>query len=342
MEHLNDNRWTSVIHADDYPQFSGLLTSKNFAEASNLKLQCRLLQASTGKYVWHLVSLSPQNDVATGETSWIGFMADIQAQKEIEQTLKDNHELKEAQRLLRNKEQALQSNIEELNRSNVELQHFAFIASHDLQEPVRKIIFYSDYLTVKYQQNLDLKGATYLTNMTDAAKRMRDLIRDLLTFSQVAQSDRKMMPIDLARVVAGAIEDLDMAIKEKNATVQVDALPTIEGDTMLMRQLFVNLISNSLKYARPDVKPQIGITHQIKDGFVHIHCKDNGIGFDEKYLDKLFTLFQRLHNRDKYSGTGLGLAICRKIAEAHGGVITATSMPDMGATFSISVPLQQG
>jgi PAS domain S-box-containing protein len=341
MEQLNAGNWKSVIHPDDYLHFIRLLTSKDEEDLSNLKLQCRLRQASTGDYLWHLVSLSPQNDVATGETSWIGFMADIQAQKEFEQTLQDNQELKEAQRLLRNNERALQSNIEELHRSNVELQHFAYIASHDLQEPVRKIIFYSDYLIAKYQGSLDVKGATYLNNMTSAAIRMRDLIRDLLTFSQVAQSERKFATVNLNQEIQGAIDDLDLAIKDTNGTILVESLPSVEGDAMLLRQLFVNLISNSLKYSQSGIPPRVEITFKITGDFVQLYCKDNGIGFDEKYLDKLFALFQRLHNRDKYSGTGLGLAICRKIAEAHGGTIRATSVPGQGATFIITLPFKQ-
>jgi PAS domain S-box-containing protein len=340
-EQLNAGQWNDVIHPDDYPHFARLLRAKEKGEVTNLKLQCRLRQASTGDYLWHLVSLSPQNDIATGETSWIGFMADIHAQKEFEQTLQDNQELKEAQSLLRKNEKELQSNIQDLHRSNVELQQFAYIASHDLQEPVRKIIFYSDYLTAKHQQSLDEKGVAYLNSMTNAARRMRDLIRDLLTFSQVAQTDRKFEQVNLSEVVQGAIDDLEMAIKETNGTIHVDRLPQIEGNAMLLRQLFVNLISNSLKYTGPETSPRVEITHEVKGDSLLIYCKDNGIGFDEKYLGKLFTLFQRLHNRDKYSGTGLGLAICRKIAEAHDGLIRAASTPGQGAIFTIILPFKQ-
>jgi light-regulated signal transduction histidine kinase (bacteriophytochrome) len=249
--------------------------------------------------------------------------------------------LKEAKALLLKNELELQVNIKELNRSNVELQQFAYVASHDLQEPVRKMIFYSDYLLRKHGEELTPKSTAYLNNMTGAANRMRDLIRDLLTFSQVNQREGQFQPVDLNQTVQEAIQDLEMAITDKEGSIQISQLPVIEGDPLLLRQLFVNLISNSIKYAKKEVAANIEISHQVHAESVVIYVKDNGIGFDPKYVEKLFALFQRLHNREEYAGTGLGLAICRKITDVHNGLITSTAIPGEGATFIITLPLKQ-
>jgi light-regulated signal transduction histidine kinase (bacteriophytochrome) len=229
--------------------------------------------------------------------------------------------------------------IDELNRSNRELTQFAFIASHDLQEPVRKLLFYSDYLLQKYKGNIDEKGMEYLQNMHSASQRMRNLIQDLLLFSQIHKEKMEFRATDLNVIMNEMLQDLEISIEEKKARVTVDPLPTIQADEVMMRQLFTNIIGNSLKYSKPGQSPEIKVTNREVDGFLEIAFEDNGIGFDEKYVSQIFTLFQRLHTRELYEGTGLGLAICRKIVELHNGKISAEAKEGKGATFYVSLPL---
>jgi light-regulated signal transduction histidine kinase (bacteriophytochrome) len=234
----------------------------------------------------------------------------------------------------------LEKYIDELNRSNRELTQFAFIASHDLQEPVRKLLFYSDYLLQKYTGNIDGKGVEYLKNMHGASQRMRNLIQDLLLFSQIHREKMEFRDTDLNVIAREMHQDLEMTIDEKKAMLTIDTLPTIQADEVMMRQLFTNIIGNSLKYSKPAQPPRISVTNREVDGFLEIAFEDNGIGFDEKYNSQIFTLFQRLHTRDLYEGTGLGLAICRKIVELHNGKIRAEAKEGLGATFYVSLPLK--
>jgi PAS domain S-box-containing protein len=339
IEELNVNKWKEVIHPDDYDSFAVLLNEKVASNASTLKLQCRLKHQATEEYFWHLISVSPLHDEKGNILHRIGFMADIHAQKEYQQTLEDNKELRETQHRLKLNEENLQHHILELNRSNNELQQFAYIASHDLQEPVRKIIFYGDYLGNKLQGQLDKRSEGYLNNMMTASHRMRNLINDLLSFSQVNQAPN-FRKINLNVVMQEALQDLELTIKEKSATIDISPLPEIKGDPILLRQLFENIISNSLKYSKEGVPVQIQIANELQDDKLIISFNDNGIGFDEKYIEKIFSLFQRLHSRENYAGTGLGLAICRKIVEVHGGSIVANSNPGEGATFFVTLPVK--
>lgn len=334
IEDLNQTQWRSVIHPVDYDPFAVLMNDKIMSGATNIKLQCRLKNNETGEYLWHMVSISPLTNDKGAVLYWIGFMVDINAQKVFEQTLKDNKELKEVK-------SKLEENIQELNRSNRELQQFAYVASHDLQEPIRKVIYYSDYLLAKYEKNLDKKGSEYLRHMISASHRMRNLIKDLLSFSQVDQKQYRFETLDLSKVAQEALQDLELVIKEKQATVNISELPPIEADHLLMRQLFENLISNALKYNKEGEPPVIEISHENDGKTLTLFFNDQGIGFNEKYLDRMFNLFQRLHGRDEYSGTGLGLAICRKITEVHNGRITAKSQESKGATFIVQLPIKQ-
>lgn len=341
LEELNNTRWRNVIHAEDYHPFTVLLNDKITSGATNIKLQCRLKNNETGQHMWHMVSMSPLKNEKGATLYWIGFMVDINAQKVIEQTLKDNKELKEVQQQLQENERNLQDNIQELNRSNRELQQFAYVASHDLQEPLRKIIYYSDYLLTKHEKNLDKKGNEYLRNMISASHRMRGLIKDLLSFSQVDQKNYRFETLDLSQIAQEALHNMELVVKEKQAAVTVHLLPSIEGDYVLIRQLFENIISNSLKYSKEGDSPVLDISHQIDGNTLTLFFKDNGIGFDERYLDRMFNLFQRLHGRTDYEGTGLGLAICRKITDVHNGSITAKSQEGKGSTFIVQLPIKQ-
>lgn len=242
---------------------------------------------------------------------------------------------------LKEAEQTLRNYAAELERSNNELQEFAYIASHDLQEPLRKIQTFSGRLSEKYAQNLEGRGLDYLNRMEDAAARMQRLIEDLLAYSRVATQGRPFTSVNLNQIIQTVLSDLESRIKQENATIQVSQLPTIVGDDIQLAQLFQNLITNGIKFHKDDEDPIIHIQSQQESETCIIKVSDNGIGFDEKYLDRIFNMFQRLHSRTNYEGTGVGLAVCRRIVERHGGKISAISQPEKGATFIIQLPIQQ-
>ena len=241
-----------------------------------------------------------------------------------------------------------------LSRSNRELQDFASVASHDLQEPLRKIQAFGDRLRHKYEHQLSDDGHDYLERMLNAAQRMQTLINDLLTFSRVTTKAQPFSKVDLTLVAREVLSDLEVRIEQTGATVELSDLPVIDADPLQMRQLLQNLIANALKFQKPDQGPVIkifseshsnsaeGATWTLSNPEVlQLSVADNGIGFDEKYLDRIFTVFQRLHGRNTYEGTGVGLAVCRRIVERHNGSITARSQPGRGATFIVNLPVNQ-
>jgi two-component system sensor kinase FixL len=261
--------------------------------------------------------------------------------------VRDISERKQAQ-------ERLEAFAEQLRRSNRELEQFASVAAHDLQEPLRKIQAFGDRLKSKCEEALGDQGRDYLERMQSAAARMQNLIDDLLAFSRVTTKRKPFQPVDLGQVVKEVISDLEGRIQQTCGQVEVAAMPTVDADLLQMRQLFQNLMSNGLKFRRTEEPPVVKIEAKILgemdrpfNGFGHdcplcqITVQDNGIGFEEKYLDRIFEVFQRLHGRQEYEGTGMGLAICRKIAERHGGTITARSQPGTGATFIVTLPVKQ-
>jgi two-component system, chemotaxis family, sensor kinase Cph1 len=226
-----------------------------------------------------------------------------------------------------------------LEISNMELEQFAFIASHDLQEPLRKILAFGDLLVRKSLDKLNEEGKEYLTRMQNSTKRMQQLIRDLLKYARVAAHTEPQDTVDLREAVMEVISDLELKIERFGANVEVFELPAVKGEKSQIRQLFQNLIANALKF-HGEEQPHIKIYSRLTDHDCRIFVEDNGIGFDEKYLDRMFAPFQRLHGKSAYEGTGMGLAICRKIVERHGGSITAKSKPGEGSTFIITLPLE--
>ncbi|KAB8335778.1 PAS domain S-box protein [Scytonema tolypothrichoides VB-61278] len=233
---------------------------------------------------------------------------------------------------------------QELTRSNEELQQFAFIASHDLQEPLRKIKTFGERLKASYGDVLTEQGLDYLERMQNATRRMQALIEDLLTLSRVTTRGQPFVPVDLTRVTREVLSDLEVRIQQTEAYVEVGELPIIHADPLQMRQLLQNLIGNALKFHRKDEPPIVKIYSQTLNRqdaaqLCHVIVEDNGIGFDEKYLDRIFNVFQRLHGRSEYEGTGIGLAICRKIVERHNGSISAQSRPGQGSKFFIILPM---
>jgi signal transduction histidine kinase len=238
---------------------------------------------------------------------------------------------------------------EKLQRSNRELENFANIASHDLQEPLRKVIAFGEKLKTKYSEVINESGRDYLERMQNAARRMQTLINDLLSFSRVSTKAQPFVPVNLTKVAHEVISDLEVLIKQKNGRVEVDDLITIDADPLQMRQLLQNLIGNALKFSKEDTPPIVKIYGKVihpKDGetpekLYELTVEDNGIGFEERYADRIFGVFQRLHSRKEYEGTGIGLSICHKIVERHNGKIIAKSSPGEGATFIITLPLKQ-
>ncbi|MFL5352175.1 sensor histidine kinase [Archangium sp.] len=230
-----------------------------------------------------------------------------------------------------------------LEQSNRELENFASVASHDLQEPLRKIQTFSERLTATCASVLSPEGRDYLERMSNAAARMRTLIDDLLAYSRISSRAQPFVRVNLQQLALEVVDDLELAIAQAGAAVTVGELPTVEADPAQMRQLLQNLLSNALKFHREGVPPSISIQGGLdaEGRLAELRVEDNGIGFEVKYLDRIFALFQRLHGRGKYEGTGIGLAICRKIAERHGGSIDARSTPGQGSTFIVTLPLKQ-
>ncbi|WP_224242122.1 sensor histidine kinase [Hyalangium gracile] len=235
----------------------------------------------------------------------------------------------------------LEQSNRELAQSNRELESFASVASHDLQEPLRKIQSFGERLKSSAAGALSPEAMDYLERMQSAATRMRRLIDDLLAFARVTSKAQPFTRVDLGTIAREVLSDLEVAIEQSKATVTVGELPALEADPTQMRQLLQNLVSNALKFRREDTPPRISIeaTQNPETRRCELQVRDNGIGFEEKHAEKIFALFQRLHGRGKYEGTGLGLAICRKIAERHGGTIVARSAPGSGSTFTVSLPL---
>lgn len=261
--------------------------------------------------------------------------------KEIEQA---NTELEDK---VQQRTMTLKRYAEELERSNRELEDFAFVASHDLQEPLRKIRAFSDRLVKKYSEELGEQGRDYINRMHAASERMSRLIEDLLNFSRVSTRQKDFEPVDLNNTLQEVVDNLEFAISARSANIQIDPLPTIDGDASQLRQVFTNLLANSLKFTAAEVTPEIQVTathssdNETQTEEVCIAVKDNGIGFDEQYKDRIFNLFQRLHGRDEYTGTGIGLAICRKIVERHGGRIEVRSEIGVGTEFFVYLPVNQ-
>ncbi len=246
---------------------------------------------------------------------------------------------------LRKREAELERYSEKLKKSNTELEQFAYIASHDLQEPLRKIRLFGDRLKENYSTLLDEKAVDYLQRMNSAVTRMENFIRDLLQYSRVTSKAQPFEAVELNDIIKDVLGDLEIRINETKAEIKTQNLPTIDADPLQMRQLFQNIIGNAIKYHRANVPPVVTITSRIlgndNSDFCEINIQDNGIGFDNKYADQIFGLFQRLHGRSEYAGTGIGLAICKKIVGHHSGVLSASSKKEEGSTFCIKLPIKQ-
>jgi len=256
--------------------------------------------------------------------------------------LETAHErLEQANSALARTNTELERHAQELVRSNTELDQFAQVASHDLQEPLRKVRTFTERITQTEAENLSDRGADYLRRANAAAERMQTLIEDLLRFSRVTTQNRPFAPVDLTAVAADVLDDLSEQVQRTGARVEVDPLPTINADVTQMRQLLQNLISNALKFHREDVEPVVRVHAALDAGWLTLTVADNGIGFDPQYRTRIFRVFERLHGRGTYAGTGIGLALCRKIAERHGGTVVADGVLGEGATFTVTLQTER-
>jgi len=296
-------------------------TLRDLARRGPIRDQERRLRHKDGHAIDVSVSISPvsEHDVQEGA---VVIARDIRERKRADEELR--------------------SALKRLEQSNRELEDFAYVASHDLQEPLRKIQAFGDLLRSKHAAALPEQAGDYIERMQAAARRMQVLINDLLSFSRVTTKAQPFVRVDLGQIAREVVKDLDVRVHESGGEIHVGELPVIEADPLQMRQLLQNLAGNALKFHRPDVPPRVDLSGRIDGDRCTITVADNGIGFEEKYADRIFTMFERLHPRAKYEGTGIGLAICRKIAERHGGEIRAHGTPGEGARFEVVVPVKQG
>jgi signal transduction histidine kinase len=245
----------------------------------------------------------------------------------------------------------LVENIDRLEAANKDLDRFAFMSSHDLQEPLRKIRTFTDLLYTKYKDVFNDDAVHYINRIQKAAQRMQTLIKDILEFSQLSNDTERFVETDLNILVEEVLSDMETLIHEKQAKINIKSLPSLEVNPGLIRPLFFNLIGNALKYSRKETEPVIEIYGEPETGnddlnavvkkkrFCRIFVKDNGIGFDQKYAEQIFEMFVRLHGNSEYQGTGIGLALCKQIVEKHQGYISALSSEKQGSTFIISLPM---
>jgi PAS domain S-box-containing protein len=320
-----------IIHPEDRDRIMAHMREDQLHQES-CELEFRIVDRD-GRQRWIAHACQPALDEHGKSLGRRCSNRDITERKQAEEALRKAH----GELDLRVRERTA-----ELARANKALQDFVFIAAHDLQEPLRKIVTFGGILTKRFQDPLGEKGKAHLARMTREASRMSALLRSLLGYSRLFSLAGPFKPTDLTRIVRDVVRDFELTITDLGGEVEVGELPTIEADSDQMRLLFMNLIQNSLKYRRGYANPRIKIQGEAGAESCRIVVQDNGIGFEQQYAEKIFTPFQRLHGRESgYEGTGMGLAVCRKIVELHGGEIWAEGSPGEGATFNVILPIRQ-
>ncbi|HTF29063.1 MAG TPA: ATP-binding protein, partial [Flavitalea sp.] len=333
--------YANVIHPDD--RNARLLAHEKSLETGNLQYEARLTWKDNSVH-WVKVSGRILYDSQGKPVRLLGIAQDITEQK----VLSDHLQIKIAERT-----RELELANQQLARSNAELEQFAFVTSHDLQEPLRKIQMFSSILLGKSGPKID--RSEYTRKIADSAKRMTTLITDLLDFSRLAQLEPIFSKIDLNKVLRDILADFELMIQQKKAKIKINTLAVVPGIPSQINQLFYNLLGNSLKFSDPQKQPEISIDGRLLPGdkkaefpalladrdYFEITVSDNGIGFDQQYVDRIFVVFQRLNVSPDYSGHGIGLAICKKIIGNHNGIIYAKGSPGAGAVFTVILPLHR-
>jgi PAS domain S-box-containing protein len=308
--------WAEALHPDDRPHALELWKSAVESKAP-YDVEYRMRRYD-GEYRYFAARAVPVLNDDGSVREWVGTCTDI-------------HDRKLA-------EESIQRYSEELKRSNQELEHFAYVSSHDLQEPLRTLASFAQLLSENYRGRLDSDANEFIAFMVDGAKRMQTLIDDLLSFSRVGTRGKPLAPVACEEVMRAVLDDLEVAITESGAQVTHDPLPEVMGDDVQLRQLLQNLTGNALKFRKPDQPPHVHVSAARSGNGWHFSVRDNGIGIDPGFFDRIFIIFQRLHNRQDYAGTGIGLAVCKKIVERHGGRIWPESDPGQGSTFHFTIP----
>jgi PAS domain S-box-containing protein len=312
----NDWQWSPVLHPDDLePTQAAWLNAIQTGEVYQIEHRVKM---ANGNYRWHLSRGIPMKDADGKVLRWFGTATDIHEQKLAEELLK---------------------------KSNQELEQFAFVASHDLQEPLRKIRSFSELLSQRSVGQLDGESLHYLERMRSATARMNEMIQDLLDLSRVSTRGREFERVDLGLLAADVVSDLEPRIQKEKGSVELAPLPTLLADPLQMRQLLQNLIGNAIKFHKPETPPRVLVSGFVENAGTErplavITVEDNGIGFEADDAQIIFHPFQRLHGRSQYEGSGMGLAICAKIVERHQGSIQAEGRPGEGATFIITLPVK--
>ncbi|GAB3221610.1 sensor histidine kinase [Spirosoma arcticum] len=346
-EGYGDQSWLPILHPDD-AQLCLDAWYNSVQTGEEYEIEYRFVdRKKPGEYRWFLGRACPIKNSSGQIIKWIGTCTDIDDQRRKSETLE--------QLVVERTRQLDQANTR-LKHSNDRLQHFASVASHDLQEPLRKVFAFSQLLAEQYSQELGRDGVDLLGRMQRAVERMSGLIRDILGYSRLTTQTATPTLVNLGDVVSEVLSDLELTIQEKQAIIRVDSLPTVTGAASQLRQLFQNLLGNALKFQASGTRPVVEVTvnqtspramppelapslESDETLFWEISIVDNGIGFDEQHRERIFQLFERLHGRSQYEGTGIGLALCKQIVEQHNGFITARSQPGAGAVFSVYLPV---
>lgn len=333
--------WRDAVHPDDIAALDALWR-KSMEYGSDFQQEVRI-RLFTGEYHWNILRAKAQKQDRGKVSNWVITTIDINDQKQ-------QHEILEKKVDERTRELTKMNHALEI--SNNDLQQFASVASHDLQEPLRKIHLYANLINDRHGAHLD-GAATYLHKILQSSARMKSIINNIMSYSKLSAENVEFQPTDINEMIGELLEDLEISISERNASVYVSKFPLIDTIPGQIRQVFQNIIGNALKFSKPNVPPQISITAVLVDklsvnaaphpkgDYCCITIKDNGIGFNERFTESIFLLFHRLHSKDAYEGTGIGLAIAKKIIEKHHGLISAQSKENQGSTFTIILPVRQ-